>query len=128
MYIQEQIQACIAHCNMCSMECEKMLFTHCVEEGGAHLDPKHARLMADCIDICHIATLALLRESEMYHEICMTCADICDACADSCEKIDSKEMQHCAEICRQCAQTCRAMGDNMQVPPSDSSSEGAVMA
>jgi hypothetical protein len=108
---KDHMKECIEACKACGEECEKMLFGHCLEMGGEHLEPEHVKLMADCIDICNIATKLMLRNSEFSADVCSTCADICDECADSCEELSGKEMKQCAEICRKCADICRSMAD-----------------
>lgn len=109
MHNKDHMQECITACQECRDECETILFGHCVETGEKHVEPRHLRLMADCIEICQTAANAMLRGSENVAVICQACADICDACADSCEELGGKAMEHCAEVCRDCAKTCREM-------------------
>jgi hypothetical protein len=106
----DDMKECINACNDCRDECEKVLFQHCIEKGGKHVEPMHMRLMADCIEICQTAANFMLRGSSMHEDICKACADICDACADSCDEVGGKDMEHCAETCRDCADMCRSMG------------------
>ena len=110
--MDQNIKDCIETCNECRDECETMLFQHCLEEGGKHVEQAHVKLMADCIEICQTAAHFMLRGSDQYKAVCGTCADICEACAESCEKIGGEEMKNCAETCRKCAETCREMSGN----------------
>ena len=100
---------CITTCWECRDECQKTLFTHCLYEGGKHLEPEHVKLMADCIQICQTAADFMTRQSPLHASVCAACADICEACAKSCEAIGGEHMKRCAEICRRCAQSCREM-------------------
>ena len=103
------MKECIETCWECRTECEKMLFTHCIEEGGKHTEPDHVRIMMDCIQICQASADSMTRNSPIHMSICAACAEVCDACADSCEEIGG-HMKKCAELCRRCAQSCREMG------------------
>lgn len=103
------MQKCIDACWQARTDCERTLFTHCLNMGGAHTEPEHVKLMADCIDFCQTAADFMLRKSRMHVSICLACADVCGACADSCEKIGGAEMLVCAVSCRKCAELCREM-------------------
>lgn len=107
--MDENMKNCIEICNECRDECETILFQHCLEQGGSHVEQAHVKLMADCIEICQTASHFMLRGSDQHKAVCGTCADICEACAESCEKIGDEEMKYCAETCRKCAKTCREM-------------------
>ncbi|HYD17385.1 MAG TPA: four-helix bundle copper-binding protein [Patescibacteria group bacterium] len=126
--IEQDISDCIDACNACADECEEMLFTHCLEEGGKHLEPAHVRVMMDCVDICRTAARAMLRGSDLHAEICRACAAICQACADSCAALGG-DMVDCAETCRDCAQSCSQLS-RVEVTPvgAASTGEGTVMA
>lgn len=100
---------CIELCNECSDECETIFYQHCLDMGGKHVEKEHAKLMADCVEICRTAARFMLRDSSQHAEICGVCAEVCDACADSCEDIGGEEMENCAETCRRCAEACRDM-------------------
>jgi hypothetical protein len=105
----DHMQECIELCWASRHECQKTLFTHCLEKGGEHLEAEHVKLMADCIQICQTAADFMVRRSPMHVAVCEACADICEACADSCEAVGGAEMLHCAETCRESAAACRAM-------------------
>src|SRR6185436_7632877 len=93
--LDEDIKSCIESCNECRDECEAVLFQHCVRMGGKHLEEKHVRLMADCMEICQAAAHFMLRGSDMHASICDLCAEVCEDCADSCDEIGGEEMKNC---------------------------------
>jgi hypothetical protein len=105
----EHMNDCITTCDACRVECFETLYNHCLEMGGKHAEPRHARLMADCIQICQTTADLMRRQSPLHASQCAACAEVCDACADSCDKLAGKEMEQCAEICRRCAEACRKM-------------------
>lgn len=111
--LDENMKNCIEMCNGCHDECETVLFQHCVKMGGKHVEEKHVRLMADCIEICQTAANFMLRGSDLHTSTCETCAEVCEACADSCEEVGGEEMKNCAETCRNCAESCREMSGSM---------------
>lgn len=128
MYDLKSMQECIDDCNRCRDECDNVLFTHCLDKGGRHLEPAHVRLMADCIEICQTAAKSMLRGSEIHSVICGACAEVCEACADSCEALGGEKMKACAEICRRCAQSCQEMSVGHAKEHSTSGKEGIIMA
>ena len=104
------MQACIEHCFDCHKTCLSELSLHCLEMGGAHVEPHHFRLMMDCAQICGVAADFMLCGSKHHPHICAECAecaDICRDCAASCENIEG--METCAAKCRKCETTCRQM-------------------
>lgn len=106
----EKLKKCMQLCRACGDICEESFYNHCLVEGGAHTESAHARIMADCVDICRTAASAMARGSDMHKVICGACADICQACAESCAALKGdKEMQACAEACHACAIVCREM-------------------
>ena len=107
---------CIQACGDCANECKEVLFQHCLNMGGAHIEQNHVNLMVDCIQICRMSGDFMLRGSDMHMLSCALCAEICDACATSCEDIGDPEMQECADLCRQCAELCREMSGNIHLP------------
>lgn len=115
MTLSKEMQDCINLCWTCRDECQKTFFNHCLAMGGKHVAQDHAKLMADCIEMCQTAADFMTRQSALHTSVCGTCADVCDACADSCEEIGGKEMEHCADTCRRCAESCRAMSE-MDMP------------
>lgn len=125
-----EMQDCIEACNACRDECEKTLFSHCLDMGGEHVEKKHVRLMTDCIEICQTAAHFMLRGSDLHDAACAACAEVCEACAESCEELKSDEMKDCAEICHHCAESCRKMSGTMQgmrASEESSRSAGKVM-
>ncbi len=113
-HMDENMKSCIETCNECRDECEIMLYQHCLEAGGKHVEQAHVKLMADCIEACQTAAHFMLRGSDNHALYCSACAEICEACTDSCEEIGGKEMAACAETCRKCAESCREMSGGMQ--------------
>lgn len=109
MNITDGMKDCIDACQHCHDLCKMTFFGHCLGEGGAHLEPHHVVVMADCVEICNVAASFMLRGSDRHGVICATCAEICDSCADSCSHMGTREMDICAEACRACATLCRAM-------------------
>ena len=96
------VQACIVDCLECYGLCRQE-----AAAGARHLPPEHARLMADCAEICRTAAHFMLGESPFYPRVCAVCADICEACARGCEDIGG--MADCARACRGCARSCRLL-------------------
>jgi len=84
-----------------------MATNHCLEMGGAHVEPEHFRLMLDCAEICQTAANFMLRSSKHHPHVCAECADVCEDCAKSCEAVG--DMDDCVAACRRCAQTCSQM-------------------
>jgi len=116
MHHQEQMKECIEACHNCHDVCKTTFFEHCLKQGGRHVEPSHIGVMADCMEICHVAANFMLRGSERHGLICGTCAVICDACAESCETFDTRDMKACAETCRACAKACREMSGDTYIP------------
>lgn len=101
------MQACIDDCLQCHERCLQDAMNHCLESGGAHVEPEHFRLMMNCAEMCRTAAHFMLSSSSLHAKVCATCADVCEACARSCEQLD--DMSACAAACRRCAASCRRM-------------------
>ena len=101
------MQECIQACQDCHSECLRHATQHCLEVGGAHVEPKHFGLMLSCTEICQTSANMMLMGAAHHREVCGVCASICDACAASCEKLD--DMESCVQACRRCAESCRKM-------------------
>jgi hypothetical protein len=123
---QDEMQDCINKCWTCRAECQNIFFNHCLVEGGKHVEEQHAKLMADCIEICQTAADFMTRQSPQHISVCGTCADVCEACADSCMKVGGEKMEHCAEICRRCAESCRAMSQMKISSPTKNEGETRI--
>lgn len=102
-----EMQTCIENCQNCHATCLSHLSQHCLEMGGAHVEPNHFRLMLDCAQICATTADFMLRNSTHHAHVCAECADICEDCAKSCEALDG--MEDCVQACRACADSCRQM-------------------
>lgn len=101
------MQRCIAQCTSCHEVCLQHAARHCLELGGAHVEPEHFRLMLACAEICRTSAAIMSIGVPQHAGVCAACAEICTACADSCDAIEG--MQACADACRACAESCAAM-------------------
>lgn len=105
--ISKDLQTCIDECLSCYKTCLGTAMTHCLEEGGEHVEPKHFRLMMACAEMCRTAAHFMLIDTPHHKHTCRECAEICRECAKDCERIG--EMQDCVNACRSCAEHCRKM-------------------
>jgi hypothetical protein len=101
-----EMRACIDECLRCHSVCLGTAATHCLEQGGRHVEPKHFRLMLACAEICQTSANFMLMMSEHHKRTCAVCAEVCEACARNCEEIGN--MQECVEACRRCAESAVA--------------------
>ena len=102
-----EMQQCIQECLNCHATCLREAMNHCLEAGGAHVEPNHFRLMINCAAICQTSADFMLSGSPHHKLTCGVCAQVCAACADSCEEVGG--MDECAQTCRQCAESCQHM-------------------
>jgi hypothetical protein len=102
----KEMSACIDACLACHKTCLGMAMTHCLEEGGAHVEPQHFRMMVDCAAICATTADFMLHKSQFHRELCGLCATVCSECAEDCARLDG--MAECVAACRRCAEACRA--------------------
>src|SRR4051794_22134048 len=94
-----EMQQCIENCQTCHTLCLQMI-THCLDQGGAHAEAAHIRLLLDCAEICQTSANFMLRNSDLHAETCRACAVICQRCAVDCERFkEDSEMQNCAQSC-----------------------------
>ena len=101
-----EMRACIDLCLACQTCCREAM------DHGLGADPPqsqtpHARLMANCAEMCGVAASFLLSGSPFHAQVCAVCAQVCDACAQSCQAFENQNMAECAELCRGCADSCR---------------------
>lgn len=101
------MQECIQNCQECQTTCANTLTSHCLVEGGDHVEQTHVKLMLDCIAACSACVDFMSRNSDNHSLYCRACAEICKACAESCEKVGG--MEKCVECCRTCEQSCSSM-------------------
>lgn len=101
------MEQCISRCLECYRSCLQTASQHCLEAGGAHVEPDHFRLMMACAEICRAAAHTMLIGVEQHGRVCAACAQLCKACAGSCAGLDG--MDECEQACRQCAQACEKM-------------------
>ncbi|WP_417746508.1 four-helix bundle copper-binding protein [Rosistilla oblonga] len=100
-------QECIKNCQECQTTCADQLTSHCLVEGGEHVQQEHVQRMLDCIAACKACIDFMSRKSEYHALYCKACAEVCKACADSCEQVG--DMDQCVACCRKCEQSCSAM-------------------
>ena len=107
--MDEKLQACIDECTECFQICTSTV-SHCLAEGGRHVEAAHLRLLLDCAEICRTSADFMLRGSTLHAETCRACAVACERCAESCSAFaGDAAMERCAEACRRCAASCREM-------------------
>lgn len=109
--VNRTMQECIESAQACRAACQEVLYNHCLDMGGRHIEELHVKLMVDCIEACQLAADFMARNSELHMASCALCAQICDACANSCEQLGGIEMERCASLCRECADNCREMSE-----------------
>jgi hypothetical protein len=105
--LDRDMQACIDECLKCYSVCLGAAMTHCLEQGGKHVEPRHFRLMSACAEICRTAAHFMLINSPHHRHVCKECAEICEECAGDCERLE--DMKECVDACRRCAESCRRM-------------------
>lgn len=105
--VSEELASCIATCLYCYETCAGTFASHCLETGGRHVEPGHARLMLACAEICRTAAHTMMLQAAVHSTVCGACADVCERCAHSCEALG--DMTACVQACRSCAQSCQAM-------------------
>ena len=106
-HLSAEMRACIDECLRCYQVCFGTAMTHCLEQGGQHVEPGHFRLMIACAEICKTSADFMLMNSPHHKHTCRECAEICEECARSCEQVGN--MQECVDECRRCAESCRKM-------------------
>lgn len=102
-----EMRACIEECLRCHSTCLGTAMTHCLEQGGRHVEPEHFRLMIACAEICQTSANFMLIGTPHHKHTCRECAEICEECAKSCERVGG--MDDCVQACRRCAESCRKM-------------------
>ena len=105
---ESRMQRCIEACLECRRVCFQMAMTHCLKEGGAHVEQAHLSLMMNCASLCQTAADFMLAESALHAEVCRVCADVCAACAQSCARLAG--MEDCERACRKWNHTIKKTG------------------
>jgi len=105
--LSPEMEACIKTCQYCATTCLRTAANHCLEMGGAHVEPAHYRTMLDCAEICQTSANFMLRNSTLHNTVCRACAAVCEACAKSCETVG--DMPDCVVACYNCAESCLRM-------------------
>src|SRR5436309_2063824 len=62
----KELKNCIDACLHCYQVCTQMFMGHCLESGGRHVEPEHARLMTTCAEICRTAAHAMLSQATVH--------------------------------------------------------------
>ncbi|PWC27769.1 four-helix bundle copper-binding protein [Teichococcus aestuarii] len=106
-HLSPEMRACIENCLRCYSICLSSFSGHCLEAGGPHTEPAHARLMLACAEICRTSAHFMLLGTPHHRHTCRECAEICRECADDCERVGG--MEECVAACRSCAESCAAM-------------------
>src|SRR5688572_7902204 len=79
-----EMQSCIEECLGCYQTCIGMAMSHCLVQGGRHVEPAHFRLMISCAEMCRASAHIMLTGTDVHKASCAACAEICAACAISC--------------------------------------------
>src|SRR5215216_747203 len=58
--LSREMKNCIDECLRCYQICLGTAMTHCLEQGGKHVEPKHFRLMMACAEICRTSAHFML--------------------------------------------------------------------
>src|SRR5690606_41306306 len=80
---------CIEACEACHRICLQMAMNHCLEQGGAHVEPGHFRAMTVCADVCRTAADAMSSSLEHHAVLCETCSRVCRRRAASIQTQDA---------------------------------------
>ncbi|GMV68053.1 MAG: hypothetical protein AMXMBFR76_04920 [Pseudomonadota bacterium] len=102
-----EFASCLEDCLDCHRTCLDHALNHCLEAGGAHVEPAHFRTMLDCAELCHTAARLMMSGSPHAIALCQLCAQVCSDCADQCAALG--DMDDCVEACKRCAASCRQM-------------------
>ena len=106
-HLTAEMRACVEACLACYTTCLSSFSGHCLEEGGAHVEPRHARLMMACAEICRTSAHFMLLGTPHHKHTCRECAEICAECSEDCKRIG--DMDECVAACEACANSCREM-------------------
>jgi hypothetical protein len=98
---------CVDECERCHRVCLHTAMAYSLEQGGAHVEPSHLRLMLACAELCRATADSVLAAFDTSEALSVLCATICTQCAESCARVG--ELDECCEACRTCAEACRAV-------------------
>jgi hypothetical protein len=105
----DDLRRAIDECERCRDVCLRAV-THGLRQGDRHAEAAHITALLDCVDMCAVCAIFMLRESSSHRHVCEVCAEACDACAKSCDRFpDDDELRRCSAECRRCAESCREM-------------------
>jgi hypothetical protein len=103
--MQKTIDSCIE-----SYSCCEQTITHCLQQGGQHVDMTMMGPLMDCVDVARTCADMVMRHSPHAIEMASACARVADMCAEACMTMNSDSvMKRCAGICRTCAEACRSL-------------------
>jgi len=103
--MQKTIDSCIE-----SYSCCEQTITHCLQQGGQHVDMTMMGPLMDCVDVARTCADMVMRHSPHAIEMASACARVADMCAEACMTMNSDAvMKRCAGICRTCAEACRSL-------------------
>jgi hypothetical protein len=103
--MQKTIDSCIE-----SYSCCEQTITHCLQQGGQHVDMTMMGPLMDCVDVTRTCADMVMRHSPHAIEMASACARVADMCAEACMTMNSDSvMKRCAGICRTCAEACRSL-------------------
>jgi hypothetical protein len=106
------LDRCVTECNECRAQCVEAR-RYCLEQGGAYLEPRHLRLLADCAAICATTADFVLRHEMSSAWCASSCAQVCHQCADSCARWrEDAVLQACTESCRTFGLMCQEIAAN----------------
>jgi hypothetical protein len=101
------MQKCIDRCLDCYQACFSTAMSHCLPQGGKHVEGRHLGLMLNCAELCRTTAEFMMSASPLHGRVCAACAEVCEACAQDCEQVGG--MDECVWACRHCAESCREM-------------------
>lgn len=113
--MMSELDECIRLCLDCYRSCEQTFAGHCLEQGGRHVEPGHARLMLSCAEVCRTAAALMLHRSPQHALQCGVCAELCRQCARSCREVGG--MDDCVAACEACAESCERMAAEAGAAP-----------
>jgi hypothetical protein len=93
----------VTECNECHALSVQAL-RHSLEQGGGYVEPRHLRLLKDCMEVCSVTLDFVLRHSTSTAFSASVCAQVCHQCADSCAR------WHADGVMVACAAACRSFG------------------
>ena len=96
----------LEHCEECLRICNETLHYTLMRDTTDR--GELVRRLLDCADMCRISVVMLARQSPLYRDAVLLCAQAARACAEVCDQITiaDDQLAACAEICLDCADAC----------------------